>query len=666
MNVFIIRKEVLSGVATLCVGVASATVLMNEGLPTSDSGQYLPDDSSVVGLLADCPANQPGAYMPTGVSQVKVLGDGEGLSLPLAFSRAGIDAAVGRAMGFKGVAQSASGENAKFRMMSESLQARTGTLYFRLLLKSNEKAQAAMGSSDSLATGNYQGAGWAWSLNDWGKKTSEDGNWRCTRFFNGNTYSERRLWFGFLKDSSGKVSLRLFVSGSAPHDAGTAATVTSQNFVLVETADPDSAYVCFAQVEIAGCPDGKDIIRAFACPADNWPRIPTWAKLGGRGYAEANLIGGVEGLHGYLVIGGNQCVGTDGGLFQADEFRVADKLSDVVYVTKKGVASSGSVLVAGDSFPVGTGGYPSDPCKLTLATGLTDASIFGFAETRWTIPGSSSMPMNLGEGSALAFPALFAQKGILAKDGSSVGYCASGTTGGDRSFFRTINDGVLHFHAGETLCFRLLISISDETLAALKSKSSVGDAAGTPKMESNGSVNYYGCGLVATNESTLAQGTTFVQMDRYCWFGFVRTSSDNVNLQLNLRGFTGDGDSRISESKQLILVPGVVGGKTYICHCEITMDAGTNGKETIRAFAQDVDTYNVVPTWVPALEDAAAEVNVFDLGANGYRPDKLMVGGRYGTNGGTFKVDEIGFSVCGPESLTYYEYPRKGMILLLK
>ena len=666
MNTRVIGKGLLSSAVSLCGIVASATVLMNDGIPTNESGMYRPSDSSVVGLSTVYPTSSPGAYMPTGVSQIKILDSSEGLALPTDFARAGIDAAVGRSIGFKGTAQSSTGEHAKFRMLSESLQSRTGTLYFRMLLKSNEKAQAAMRSYDSLVQGNYQGAGWTWSTNDWGKTTSDDGGWRCAQFLRDNSYSERRLWFGFMKNSSGNVSLRLFIAGSAPHAAGTAPTVSAQNFVLVETADPDSAYVCFAQVEIAGCPDGKDVIRAFACPADDWPKVPAWAKLGGRGYAEVNLFGGVDGLHCYLAIGGNQCVGTDGGLFQADEFKVADKLSDVVHVTKKGVASSGSVLVAGDSFPVGTGGYPSAFGNMGAATGLTDASIFGFTDSKWTVPGSSSKAINQGDGTALSFPSVFAQNGILSKDGSSVGYRDSSTTGGDRSFFRTFNDGVLHFHAGETLCFRLLLSISDETLAALKSKSYVGDAAGTPMMESNGSVNYYGCGLVATNETSLSQGTTFVQMDRYCWFGFVRTSSDNVNLQLNLRGFTGSGDNKVSESRQLILVPGVVGGKTYICHCEITMDAGTDGKETIRAFAQDVSAYRVLPTWVPALDDDAAEVNIFDLGADGYHPDKLMVGGRYGTGGGTFRVDEIGFSVCGPEALTYYELPRSGLLLMFR
>lgn len=121
-------------------------------------------------------------------------------------------------------------------------------------------------------------------------------------------------------------------------------------------------------------------------------------------------------------------------------------------------------------------------------------------------------------------------------------------------------------------------------------------------------------------------------------FGFTKDSSENVSVSLILR----DTD----DSKRVYPIVSAEAGKTYIALMEIDINAGTDGREVVRAMIQDCATYS--PVWEYAKLGEGTSVEVEAIGTS-KAVTHLFVTGKMYAGGGIVKVDELAMATTADD-----------------
>ena len=568
-----------------------------------------------------------------------------------------------------GIFDSASNvSGAKILKLSDNCQARTGSLHFRVLMKAEQGVLDALSTGSGAPTlANSQTCGLFWTMPDYFEGCGSNGNMRLNGGLKlsatdniadktGLTYNFLRgLAFSFYKDSTGVVSLRLFVWGSETANLDSAQAIT-----LVDVVQADETYVCYAKVDIVAN-DAGDIICGMAQPVSSYDQSDDWPGSPFPSAIRSNLIGGSgsAGLNAnFLVMGANKYAGK----MLVDEACLTTSAEEAVVfdAAKTGVG----VVIANDGFPCGTGGYSSAEKQVnTSGTLPTTSAVFGFdKDASWTQAMSKSVPRTFGEGHGLSFPSVYADHGILATDGTSIGWKQSYAQA--MMVYRGLSSGLLALSAGETLNMRFLISV---TPTALSNLATGPDAEGTLMAGTIGTqanVNYVGAGLLSLPDVKVETGSSeapaLCQRDNSCLFAVVKGSDGNVGLYLNLRS-TAESDP---VSYKLANVDAA--GGTYLCFATIEVGTGTDGKERIRAFGinvKDVKEQNIA-NWAPENpKDEAIECELIDS-ASASHPKQLAVGGS--VCGDSFKFDEFALSVGPWYPLVWAKYPRPGLVLMFR
>ena len=556
---------------------------------------------------------------------------------------------------------------AKILKLSDNCQARTGSLHFRVLMKAEQGVLDALSAGSGAPTlANSQTCGLFWTVPDYFEGSGNNGNLRLNGGLklsatdniadkSGLTYNFLRgLAFSFYKDSSGVVSLRLFAWGSETASLDSAPAIT-----LVDAVQADETYVCYAKVDIVAN-DAGDVICGMAQPVSTYDRSAAWPGSPFPSAIRSNLIGGSgsAGLNAnFLVMGANKYAGK----MLVDEACLTTSAEEAVVfdAAKTGVG----VVIANDGFPCGTGGYPTAAKGVGLAAILpTTSAIFGFANASWTQAINKSVPKTFGEGHGLSFPSIYADHGIVATEGTSIGW--------DQSYaqammvYRELSSGLLALSAGETLNMRFLLSV---TPTALTNLATGPDAEGTlmpGTIGTQANVNYVGAGLLSLPAVKIETGDSeapaLCQRDNSCLFAVVKGSDGNVGLYLNLRS------TAASDPVSYKLANVDAAGGTYLCFATIEVGAGTDGKERIRAFGinvNDVKEQNVA-NWAPENpKEDAIECELIDSASVSY-PKQLAVGGS--VCGDSFKFDEFALSVGPWYPLVWAKYPRPGLMMIFR
>jgi hypothetical protein len=87
------------------------------------------------------------------------------------------------------------------------------------------------------------------------------------------------------------------------------------------------------------------------------------------------------------------------------------------------------------------------------------------------------------------------------------------------------------------------------------------------------------------------------------------------------------------------LVTGFNLGSTYICYAEIQVGAGADSKEVVRAGAMDTSNFTGAASW--AMLGGSSESVEVQLITDSAYPKSMAFTGPYGTNGGSFRADEL-------------------------
>lgn len=664
MKTLNIGKKTLISFLMLCGTVASAETIMYNGYPRTEDATYFKGFATTV---------SNGSMRPTGVgNMMKNTVKFSTLSFPACFDdapyilplRGGEDDASLYVADATGGAFSGTASGAKLLKMTDNCQSRTGSLHFRVLMRAEQGVLDAL-TSDSVANptlANSQTCGLFWTVPDYFQGCAGNDNLRLNSGLNLSAENNiankgislnfvRGLAFAFYRDASG-VSLRLFVWGSE-----TTALASAQTITLVDNVAAGETYVCYAKIDV-GAADHADIIRGMAQPVSTYDRSAAWPGSPFPRAIRSNLIGGsgATALNANLVVmGANKLVGR----MQIDEVCLATTVDETVVFDAAKIDMG--VVLAYDGFPCGTGAYSDSEVNVNNMASLSTPAIYGFSGTKWGMCLTKSSPKLFGADAGLSFPAVYAANGIVATDGTAIGFSANSKQ--PLMMYRTLTDGLLNLSVGETLNVRFLMSVTPSALASLVASGSDGALdEGTATVKA--SVNYVGAGLLSLPATPIegndTQAPALCPRDNSCLFAFVKGADGKVGLYLNLRSTVAGAQA----SYKLADVDAAVGG-TYLCFATIEVGTGANGAERIRAFGVNVNdvTEQRIAKWVPADAGKASAIEC-ELISGTSCPKHLAVGGQ--DCGSSFKFDEFALSLGDWYPLVWAKYPKHGAVLIFK
>lgn len=219
-----------------------------------------------------------------------------------------------------------------------------------------------------------------------------------------------------------------------------------------------------------------------------------------------------------------------------------------------------------------------------------------------------------GASKNLQFPENYVQAGF-SSTGGSVGTNKDANNADIRTFFRALDPNAFAQIIGNKLYFRMLISIDSNAINRL---GNTGDGLST----------YYGTGFIYSSQQP-SKYTQLTGAPRLMWFGFSKDNNGKCVAAFYARGASD------SSATRYIIVPEVVAGDTYICCAEIELDAGTDGKEVIKAgIFNTKENNNSFPYTTLTSTSATVEHELFTLNAETpIALNYMIVGGCYGANG---------------------------------
>ena len=258
----------------------------------------------------------------------------------------------------------------------------------------------------------------------------------------------------------------------------------------------------------------------------------------------------------------------------------------------------------------------------TIQNGTTTGNYSsGFAVgSKWSMADNTTQISVSGTDYGLALPAVMAAKGFTTCGGAAQcnpGQNSSELRGGRHDFA----SNTLKVSSG-TLYVRALVRLTASAAAKL-------DSVATPAGNADGS--YFGFGLIGSTSSS-RYAPTLTSNKSSCSFLMWKNSDGTLVLSLCLIDAAGT-------LSHYPLVTGVTLGSTYLCYAEIRVGASTDGAELVRAGAVDVADFTGAVSWA-ALGKASDTVEVQLITDSAY-PKSMAFTGPYGTNGGSFRADEL-------------------------
>lgn len=247
-----------------------------------------------------------------------------------------------------------------------------------------------------------------------------------------------------------------------------------------------------------------------------------------------------------------------------------------------------------------------------------NVSAIGTSTAKWAGMSGSQIKV-YGSYYGLSLPTALTDAGFSAT-GGSIGTNNGGNASDLRAMYHSLATDVLKVSAGK-LYVRMLLCIDSKAAGKLAVKTEPSNASG----------GYYGFGVMkapsGNDYSLLRQKSSPSAIGFGIW-----KDSNGCNLSLMLTDVAGT-------SSNYEVIHGIAMDTTYICYAEISVGAGANGAEVIRAGAQNVAAYQSPVLWAD-IGGSADSVEVDVLSDTVY-PNAMGVCGPYGSNGGFFRADEL-------------------------
>ncbi len=293
----------------------------------------------------------------------------------------------------------------------------------------------------------------------------------------------------------------------------------------------------------------------------------------------------------------------------------------VVFAALLAPAARGTVLIY-EGFHQGdwTGITATGSQQIHKATTTGNYSTGFTAGSKWSMADSTTQIYVSGTDDGLSLPAIMTAKGF-----TTCGGAAQCNTGSNNSQLRggrhDFASNTLKVSSG-TLYLRALLRLTAPAAAKLTS-------VATPAGNADGS--YFGFGLIGSTSSS-RYAPTLTSNKSSCSFLMWKNSDGTLVLSLCLIDAAGT-------LSHYPLATGVTLDSTYLCYAEIGVGSGTDGAELVRAGAVDAADFTGAVSWA-ALDGASDMVEVQLITDSAY-PKSMAFAGPYGTNGGSFRADEL-------------------------
>lgn len=337
-----IRSFVLGFLSLAAALSASAKVIVYDGFPVGSDGYASEADKNPTdrntniknaGIIG---FNTAKSWSANNTGVIVTHGSANGLALPTFVSAVAQGTATGTSMGCHNSASTnTSFERIKFRPLTDWTfgvgavsDLEDKRLHLRLLMRADSAALGVLQNATDtvpVTQNNWYGAGFAYAASE------PSGGTHTLLRQNGRT-----IWFGFVKNKDGAVKVILNVRG---HDG----TTQTSDIVTLADAQADKTYLCYAEITVVV--GGKEQIRAFAIPVDNYSVGNAETALAEATTVEAHLIDAGAQLN-YLVVGGAYC--TNSGRFSADEIGVATEAQDLIDLKQVSDVYFANAAISGD------------------------------------------------------------------------------------------------------------------------------------------------------------------------------------------------------------------------------------------------------------------------------------------------------------------------------
>ncbi len=240
--------------------------------------------------------------------------------------------------------------------------------------------------------------------------------------------------------------------------------------------------------------------------------------------------------------------------------------------------------------------------------------------SKWSMADTTTQIYVSGTNDGLSLPAVMTAKGFTTCGGAA--QCNPDANNAQhRGGRHDFASNTLKVSSG-TLYVRALLRLTASAAGKL-------NAVATPAGNADGS--YFGFGLIGSTSSSRYAPTTTSNKSS-CSFLMWKNSDGTLVLSLCLIDAAGT-------LSHYPLVTGVTLDSTYLCYAEIGVGASTDGAELVRAGAVDTADFTGAVSWA-ALDGASDTVEVQLITDSAY-PKSMAFTGPYGTNGGSFRADEL-------------------------
>ena len=251
-------------------------------------------------------------------------------------------------------------------------------------------------------------------------------------------------------------------------------------------------------------------------------------------------------------------------------------------------------------------------------TTFTANHTVGISSSKWNSMNGTQIRV-FGEDFGLALHQTMIDAGFAAI-GGSIGCNPNSNSSDMRAMNHALASKVLNVTNG-TLYVRVLVNLDSVAAGKLTARNELVGNAG----------NYYACGF-----SMAPSGNDYhlLTHTRSAIAFLLWKNADNQYV-LSL------GHTTAAEATATFypLVIEITLGETYLCYAEIQVEAGTDGNEIVRAGAVAMSDFAGAAPWAP-LGGSSDSVEVQLITASAY-PTVMAVAGPYGTNGGSFRADEL-------------------------
>ena len=293
-----------------------------------------------------------------------------------------------------------------------------------------------------------------------------------------------------------------------------------------------------------------------------------------------------------------------------------------------GFSARAEILVY-DGFPIGTGVYSTKDSSQLKEQSVTSASIIGFKDNKW----QSGTGVIYSYTSGLSLPEGFDTLPSASYVGAgSVGTKADGSND-ERGMWKTLSDATVDaIKSASELHYRVLLAADSKALGTLTE-------AGSKNYVPNRSALIAGfClstqlayGSARNSNGKTARAITFA----------IRRVGDVYKLSL----LTMDAGDGLTENYICTYdLADYTASTTCICYAKISVGVGTDGKEKIEAWAQDVAKYNPKQKF-----QATTEAQLIDKTGTGAPNAFDFALGSYTANKGYFLIDEVALSTAADD-----------------